>query len=95
MKNDPQALLARWHLDVRQVREQMYRAPTPRERERWHALWLLSQGWSATAVAAALERDPHTIGDWLDAFGRAGPSALAFAQTSGSPPPSTQLPKQG
>ncbi len=67
MKNDPQALLARWHLDVRQVREQMYRAPTPRERERWHALWLLSQGWSATAVAVALERDPHTIGDWLAA----------------------------
>ncbi len=95
MKNDPQAFLARWQLGVRQVREQMYRAPTPRERERWHALWLLSQGWSATAVAVALERDPHTIGDWLDAFGRAGPPALAFAQTGGSPPPSTQTPKRG
>jgi hypothetical protein len=22
----------------------MYRAPTPRERERWHALWLLARG---------------------------------------------------
>ncbi len=95
MKNDPQALLARWQLDAGQVREQMYRAPTPRERERWHALWLLSQGWSATAVAAALERDPHTIGDWLDAFGRAGPSALAFEQTGGSPPPSTQMSRLG
>ena len=44
----------------RQVRERMYRAPTPRERERWHALWLLAQGWSATKVAErAGARRPH------------------------------------
>ena len=95
MKNDAQALLDRWHLAAREVREQMYRAPTPREWERWHALWLLSQGWSATAVAAALERDPHTIGDWLDAFGCHGPAALAFEQTGGAPPPSTRMSKPG
>jgi hypothetical protein len=90
MKNDAVSLLARWGLDLRQVREQMYRAPTPRERERWHALWLLGQGWPAAQVATVLERDPHTIGDWLDAFGRAGPAALAFEQTGGPPPPSTR-----
>jgi hypothetical protein len=88
MKNDAMALLARWGLDLRQVRERMYRAPTPRERERWHALWLLGQGWPAARVAAVLERDPHTVGEWLDAFGRAGPAALAFEQTGGAPPPS-------
>jgi transposase len=82
-------LLERWKLDVRQVRERMYRAPTPRERERWHALWLLTWGWSAARVAEALERDPHTIGEWLAAFGRSGPAALTFEQTGGSPPPST------
>ena len=37
-------------------------APTPRERERWHAIWLLAQGWTASAIAEALERDPHTTG---------------------------------
>jgi len=31
-------LLERWKLDAREVRERMYGAPTPRERERWHAL---------------------------------------------------------
>ena len=36
--NDIAAGLARWGLDLRQVRERLYRAPTPRERERWHAL---------------------------------------------------------
>ena len=82
-------LLERWQLDVGDVRERMYRAPTPRERERWHALLLLAQGWTASAVAEALERDSHTIGTWVNAFGNAGATALAFEQTGGSPPPST------
>jgi len=82
------AVLARWELDAGRVRDRMYRAPTPRERERWHALWLLAQGWSAARAAEVLERDPHTIGDWLAAFERDGPAALAFEQTGGPPPPS-------
>ena len=40
---DVNELLKRWQLDMRAVREQAYRAPTPRERERWHALWLRGQ----------------------------------------------------
>ena len=88
-------LLERWELDVGQVREQMYRAPTPRERERWHALWLLARGGSAAQVAEALERDPHTIGEWAAAFGRGGPAALAFEQTGGSPPPSARPRRPG
>jgi transposase len=82
-------LLERWQLDVGDVRERMYRAPTSRERERWHALWLLAQGWSGLAVAQALDRDPHTIGKWVAAFSDHGPTALAFEQSGGSPPPST------
>ena len=40
----------------------------------------------ASAVAEALERDPHTIGRWAAAFGEGGPAALIFEQTGGSPP---------
>ena len=80
--------LERWHLDVAAVRERVYRAPTVRERERWHALWLLARGATAAEVAVALERDAHTVGDWLARFCREGPAALAFEQTGGSPPPS-------
>ena len=47
---DVAAVRARWGLKVRHVREWMYRAPTLRERERWHALWLLAHGWSANTV---------------------------------------------
>mgnify|MGYP001572838450 FL=1 len=80
------ALLKEWHLDEHGVKERMYRSPTPRERERWHALWLLAQGWSANRVADMLGRDPHTIGCWLASFRQAGPAGLTFEQTGGAPP---------
>src|SRR5438105_1600779 len=80
-------VLKRWKLDIGAVRKQVYRAPTPRERERWHALWLLAEGWSAAQVADALERDPHTIGEWLASFRQAGPAGLLFEHTGGSPHP--------
>ena len=81
---DMARLLEKWQLNVGDVREQMYRAPTPRERERWHGLWLLVQGWSVTQVAEALERDSHTIGDWLSGFRRAGAQGLVAARQRGS-----------
>lgn len=79
--------LSRWQVDAAAVRERLYRAPTPRERERWHALWLALRGWPTAQVAVALGRDPHTVGGWLAAFRRDGPAALAFVHTGGSPPP--------
>jgi transposase len=88
--NDVLALFERWQLDVRRVREQVYRAATPRERERWHALWLLSRGLSQAQVAEALDRDAHTVGLWVESFRDKGPSALAFEQMGGSPPLSTR-----
>ena len=88
------AFLASWQVDTQHVRERMYRAPAPRERERWHALWLLAQGWSANKVAELLERDAHTIGGWLAAFERDGPAGLTFEQTGGPPPPLGPRPRR-
>jgi len=88
--NDVLMMCERWQLDMKAVRERMYRAPTPRERERWHALWLLARGWTAVQVADALERDAHAIGDWVDSFRQKGPAGLAFEQTGGAPPSSTR-----
>jgi transposase len=82
--------LRKWRLDMKAVRDRMYRAPTPRERERWHAIWLLARGWSGAQVAEALERDAHTIGNWVADLRERGPAGLAFEQTGGSPPPSTR-----
>lgn len=89
-RDDLTGALAQWKLDGPTMRERVYRAPTPRERERWHALWLLVRGWSAAEVAVALERDTHTVGDWLARFCRDGPTGMMFEQTGGSPPPSTR-----
>ena len=80
--------LEQWRMEVKDLRRRMILAPTPRER--WYAMLLLAQGWMAVATAEALERDPHTIGRWASAFGEAGPAALIFEQTGGSPPPLTQ-----
>lgn len=88
--NEMVAMLERWQLDAKAVRERMYGAATPRERERWHAVWLLARGWSAVQVAEALERDAHTIGEWVEALRQKGPVGLAFEQAGGAPPPSTR-----
>jgi hypothetical protein len=36
-RSELEEALSRWQLDAAAGRERMYRAPTPRERERWHA----------------------------------------------------------
>ena len=57
-------LLSTWGLDE----------AIARERECWHARWLVSQGWSAAKLARAFGRDAHTIGAWLEAFRQHGPA---------------------
>ena len=88
--------LEQWQMGVKDLRKRMVLAPTPRERERWHALWLLCRGMTASATAQALGRDAHTIGPstssgWAAAFGEGGPAALIFEQTGvpSRPLPST------
>ena len=82
--------LEQWQMEVKDLRRRMILAPTPRERERWHAILLLAQGWRASGTAQALGRDPHTIGRWAAAFGEGGPAALIFEQSGGSPPHSAR-----
>ena len=84
--NDMLMTLGRWQLNIKAVRERMYGAPTPRERERWHAVWLLARGWSAAQVAEALERDAHTIGAWAAEFAREGSSGSGLRAERWHPP---------
>ncbi len=79
--------LEQWQMDARDLHRRIILSPTPRGRERWHAIWLLAQGWTASGTAQALGRDPHTIGRWAAAFGEGGPAALIFEQSGGSPRP--------
>ena len=80
-------LLERRQLDVGDLRERMYRAPTPRERERWHALWLLAQGWTSSAVAECAGTGiptPSARGSLPSAT--LVPRPLGFEQSGGLPP---------
>jgi len=61
-ENYSMALFKQRQMDESGVRERIYRAPTPRERERWHALWLLAGAgrrprrptpWSGTPTPSA------------------------------------------
>jgi len=92
--NDMMMAVGRWQMNVKQVREQVYRAATPRERERWHAIWLLASDWTVEQVARALERDARTIADWAADFEQRGPAGMTFEQTGGAPPPSTRRSKR-
>ena len=83
-------ILEQWEMDAKALRRRMILAPTPRERERWYAVWLLAQGWTAGHGGGAGAGSPHTIGRWASAFGEGGPAALIFEQTGGSPPPLTR-----
>lgn len=85
---DVAQLLQSWALDLGQVRQRLYDAPQPRERERWHALWLLGQGWTQEQIAQALARDAHTVGNWVDAFRQHGPAGLQDTPHGGAPPSS-------
>ena len=66
-------LLERWRMDEAEVQTADVSGSDARERERWHALWLLARGWTAAAVARRWERDAHTIGQWAEAFSEGGP----------------------
>ena len=78
--------LERWELGVKDLQRRMILAPTPRERERWYAMLLLAQGWTAAATAEALDRDPHTIGRWASAFGEGGSRGIDFRADRWFPP---------
>ena len=59
-------------MDGSEVRRRMYRSPTPRERKRWHALWLLGRGWTDAPVARALHRDDLAICQWAKVLAEGG-----------------------
>ena len=79
--------LEQWEMNARNLHRPVILAPMLRERERWHALWLLDQGWTASAKAESLGRDPHTIGRWTAALGRGRAYSLDVRTDRGSPRP--------
>jgi transposase len=61
-----------------------YRAePDAEVRTRWHALWLIRQGRTATAAAALVGVERRSVQRWLGWYRQGGPAAVARHRRGG------------
>ena len=72
---------ARWDQTPADLRELAMSASHPRTRERFLALYEITQESCATRVAAQARRHPQTVMEWLHLYNTRGPEALAYQRT--------------
>ena len=77
---------ARWGQTPADLRELAMSAPHRRTRERFLALYEITQESCATRVAAQARRHPQTVLEWLHLDNTRGPEALTYQRTGGRPP---------
>ena len=76
----------RWGQTPEDLRQLATRAAHQRTRERFLALYEITQARCATQVAARTQRHPQTVMEWLHLYNIRGPEALAYRRTGGRPP---------
>ena len=72
---------ARWDQTPADLRELAMSAPHARTRERFLALYEITQESCATRVAERTRRHPQTVMEWLHLYNTRGPEALAYQRT--------------
>jgi hypothetical protein len=78
---------ARWGQTPEDLRRLALSAPHPRTRERFMALYdITQQNRGPTRVPAHTGRHPQTVMGWLHAYNAHGPDALIYRRTGGRPP---------
>ena len=85
---------ARWGQTPADLRRLATSTPHPRTRERFLALYEITQESCATRVAGRTRRHPQTVMEWLHLYNTRGPEALAYQRTGGRPPPFTRRSRQ-
>ena len=75
---------ARWDQTPADLRELAMSASHPRTRERFLALYEITQESCATRVAERTRRHPQTVLEWLHLYNT--PEALTYQRTGGRPP---------
>jgi hypothetical protein len=76
----------RWGQTPEDLRQLATSAAHQRTRERFLALYEVTQASCATQVAARTQRHPQTVVEWLHLYNTRGPEALAYRRTGGRPP---------
>ncbi len=78
---------ARWSQTPEDLRQLATSAPHRRTRERFLALYDITQASrGATQEAMRMGRHPQIVMGWLHAYNACGPDALAYRRTGGRPP---------
>ena len=77
---------ARWGQTPADLRRLATSAPHRRTRERFLALYEITQESCATRVAERTHRHPQTMLEWLHLYNTRGPEALTYQRTGGRPP---------
>src|SRR4029450_8930924 len=77
---------ARWGQTPEDLRRLATSASHQRTRERFLALYEVTQESCATRVAARTRRHPQTVTEWQHLYNTRGPEALAHQGTGGRPP---------
>ena len=72
---------ARWDQTPADLRELAMSASHPRTRERFLALYEITQESCATRVAERTRRHPQTVLEWLHLYNTRGPEALTYQRT--------------
>jgi hypothetical protein len=76
----------RWGQTPQDLRQVATSAPHSRTRERFLALYEITQSSCATRVAPRTHRHPQTVMEWLHLYNTRGPEALAYRRTGGRRP---------
>ena len=76
----------RWGQTPEDLRQLATSAAHRRTRERFLALYEVTQASCATQVAARTHRHPQTVMEWLHLYNTRGPEALTFQRSGGRPP---------
>ena len=75
-----------WGETAEDLREQALLARHQRTRERFLALYEISQGKTANQVAREIKRRPNTVLDWVHAYNKKGSEALSYQKSGGRRP---------
>src|SRR3954466_1935094 len=75
---------ARWGQTPADLRELAMSAPHPRTRERFLALYEITQESCATRIAECTHRHPQTVLEWLHLYNTGGPYPFTSPRQAGS-----------
>ena len=76
----------KWNQSPLDLRQAAVTAAHARTRERFLALYEVSQGVNATRVAIATGRHHQTVHDWVHLYNNQGPNGLTYQRTGGNSP---------